>query len=370
MTVSTIYIRILFILSTVVSAIPALAENDITHEVGITAIALSASDSRIKNDETASADFWLYWQRPHGRWTLYVEGNTTPRAEGVSTLLGESNADAGTALDEARRGRVQLSALFYTHEWDTAHILALGMIDASAYLDVSRIANDENTQFLGVSFVNNPTIEFPDYSLGAAYEQRLEVAGMPVVRMVLTSSNGLADNPNVSYNQLLNVDDASKGVFAALRAGWKSSNALINFGVWTHTAPHYALDDPAKNDLRNYGAYLVAGILHERHALNFRFGAANPEVSKASSFAGVSYRFKNDPWVVGLGYALIRKSSHVTAALSDDTQHSEAYLRYQLAKGRFLTGSVQHIVNSNFDASSLLYDSRINVFGLRWTELW
>ena len=109
----------------------------------------------------------------HGRWTLHIEGNTTPRDDGVSTLIGESNADAGTALDDARRGRVQVSELYYTHAWQGARSLAIGMVDASAYLDISRIANDANAQFLGVSFVNNPVIEFPDYSLGMVYEQRL-----------------------------------------------------------------------------------------------------------------------------------------------------------------------------------------------------
>ena len=138
-----------------------------SYEAGLTAIALNTSDKRIKNEETASADLWLRWQMPSGRWALYLEGNTTPRTDGVSTVIGESNADAGTALDEIRRGRVQISVLDYTHNWDATRSLTVGMIDASSYLDVSRIANDENTQFLGVSFVNNPTIQFPDYAGGS-----------------------------------------------------------------------------------------------------------------------------------------------------------------------------------------------------------
>ena len=134
-------------------------DNNITYEAGVTAVALDTTDKRIKNEETASADLYLHWQRPNGMWTLYLEGNTTPLINGVSSILGESNADAGMALDERRQGRVQISSLYYTHDWDTSHTLTAGMIDASAFLDVSRIANDQDTQFLGVSFVNNPAIE-------------------------------------------------------------------------------------------------------------------------------------------------------------------------------------------------------------------
>jgi len=72
--------------------------------------------------------------------------------------------------------------------------LTVGLLDPSGYLDRRRITNDENVQFLGASFVNNPTIEFPDYTLGLVYE-RPGNAGGPQINAVLTSSNGLIDNP-------------------------------------------------------------------------------------------------------------------------------------------------------------------------------
>ena len=171
--------------------------------------------------------------------------------------------------------------------------------------------------------------------LGVAYEQKLESVGMPVVRLVLTSSNGLADNPNVSYNQLFSVNESHKGVFAAVRAGWKAENSLFNVGVWTHTAPHTALDEPTSTQLRNYGAYLVAGVLHDRHALNFRLEVTNPEVSRAAAFAGLSYRYKVDHWVAGLGYAHIRMSSHVTDSRVQTLGTARPICAISLPKGGF-----------------------------------
>lgn len=345
-------------------------DRKISYEASVTAIALASSDPRVLTDATGSADLWLHWVRPAGRWTLHVEGNTTPREEGVSTVIGESNADAGTALNEARQGRVQVSELFYTRTWDEARTGVVGMLDPSAYLDVSRIANDANTQFLGVSFVNNPTIEFPDYTLGLVYEQRLASAGLPVLRAVLAASNGLANNPKVSYSQLLNVGNRDKGVFAALRAGWTSPTALLSVGAWTHTAPHTALDDPARTDLRNYGGYVVTGMMRGRHALNLRLGAANPIISRASAFAALSYRYQHDPWTFGAGHAHIVLSNHVTNPALDDTRQSEVFARYQYVHNRYITASVQHIVNSNFDTSGAVYDRAISLLGLRWTLLW
>jgi hypothetical protein len=101
---------------------------------------------------------------------VYLEGNSTLDASRASSVLVETNADAGTALDPDRRGRVQLSELNYQLHRPAGRELTFGLLDASGYLDRTRITNDENVQFLGASFVNNPTIEFPDYTLGAVYQ--------------------------------------------------------------------------------------------------------------------------------------------------------------------------------------------------------
>ena len=157
----------------------------------------------------------------HGAWRLYIEGNSTPRANGVSSLLPEANTDAGSALDRDRRGRLQISELNYAHRFGKALTVTAGLLDVSGFFDQSRIASDENTQFLGVSFVQNPTIEFPDYALGLVIEQSWETN--TVWRAGLTSSNGLADNPNLSYAQLVNVGEDSKGVFAVTSLTWKNA---------------------------------------------------------------------------------------------------------------------------------------------------
>ena len=141
---------------------------------GATLTHQSTDDPRIRSEWSASADLVLTWTRAQGEWRIYFEGNSSPHANGVSTHLPEANADAGRALDNDRKGRVQISELAYAHQLSSAQTLTLGLLDITGYFDQSRIASDENTQFLGVSFVQNPMIEFPDYALGVVYEHTLD----------------------------------------------------------------------------------------------------------------------------------------------------------------------------------------------------
>lgn len=242
-------------------------------------------------------------------WNIHVEANTTPHTQGVSGLLPEANADAGSALDQDRRGRIQLSQLNFRHTFNPRQAFTTGLLDVSSHFDQSRIASDETTQFLGVAFTGNPAIEFPDYTLGLVYEHAL-TAG-PTLRIGIASSNGLADNPKHSYSQLVNLDANEKGLFAITSATWKNPAWLLRSGVWTHTADHDLLDGTG-GGRRNYGAYLLAGRQAGQHAFNLRMGIANQNVTQAAGFAGLSYRYLHKPFELGVGTARIFLSSQTS----------------------------------------------------------
>jgi hypothetical protein len=114
---------------------------------------------------------------------LYVEGNTTPFHDGVSRRIPEANTDAGTALNRSGEGRIQVSELRLIWPIFQGSHVHLGLLDATGFLDVSQIANDENLFFLGGPFVNNPTIEFPDYALGAGLDGGLTDNGRILPRL-------------------------------------------------------------------------------------------------------------------------------------------------------------------------------------------
>lgn len=332
---------------------------------GVTATGQFPDHQDLSSEWSGSADLVLTYLTARGHeWRFYGEANTSPRAGGVSTFLPEANADAGSAVDSDNDGRVQISEVSYRHLFAGDRSLTLGLVDISSYFDQSRIASDENTQFLGVPFVQNPTIEFPDYAFGMIYEH--QVASGTTLRAGLTSSHGLADNPSHSYAQLVDVDNADKGVFAAASAAWEKDRWVIRSGAWAHTADHESLDGQ-ETGLHNKGVFLLSGWRHGLHAVNIRLGLANRTVTRAAGFTALSYRYRREPVTLGLGVARIFLSPRETGADLDDTTQGEIYLRYRLRPSLLLTGDVQRLENSNFDASGELYDKAVSVYGVRLT---
>ena len=218
------------VLALIVLCTARVAGSEWNFSGGVTSTYQVTSDNRVDPEVVASADFVLQRMFKRGDLRLYIEANSTPRAQGVSALLPEVNTDAGSALNRQGDGRIQVSELAYHHMFGNQHEFTLGLVDVSGYFDRSRIASDENTQFLAASFVQNPAIDLPDYTLGAVYEH---TTGRDLIlRIGLTSSNGLADNPNLSYAQLLDVDENDKGVFAITSAAFNKLNWQMRAGTW------------------------------------------------------------------------------------------------------------------------------------------
>lgn len=330
---------------------------------GITGILLSANDDRIGTDQTASADFNIVRNTRRGSWLVYIEANTTLDENAASTVIVESNADAGTALDPDRDGRVQISELNYRLD-RTGERLTIGLIDPSSYLDRSRITNDENVQFLGVSFVNNPTIEFPDYTLGAAYE-RAARNRVPQINAVVTSSNGIADNPNLSYSQLIQVVEDNKGVFGALGVGWVNDAGLVRLGVWFNTRDHQEIGG-TDTDASNYGLYTVLGRSFGNHGVSLRLGLANDDVTAGSKFAALAYRVRWRDHALGIGAARTYLSHKETDPTLDDSTQVELFGRFALTPAAHVTLSVQRIKHSDFHALPADPRSAVTLAGARF----
>jgi len=327
----------------------------------------TTNESHIRNESAGSADLVVQRQYGSGTWLGHIETSTTPGSNGVSSMLPEANADIGSALDEDNEGRIQLSELYYTHLFSSDQIISAGLLDVSGFFEQSRLASDETTQFLGTFFSGNPTIEFPDYTLGIVYEAGLSHG--VVLRGALAGSDGLADNPERSYSQLLSVDDDDKGLFGIASASWKARSWLLRAGAWLNTADHQTLDMTSDNQA-NYGAYMLAGYKKNRHAANIRLGLANPDVSQAAAFASAAYRYQSGPYTAGAGVGRVFLSSQEPSTSLDDTDQYELFLRYTLRKGLFLTGDVQRIVNSDFGTSHDNRHQHATVYGVRLTWLY
>lgn len=347
------------------ASLPALA-GDIAWEGGVTAVFQDSDDSRVESEATLSLDLFASLPRASGEWLVYIEGSTTPNADGVSSFYPTVNGDARSVLTRSGSGSIQVSEFNYTFALaEGRRSLMLGLIDPSAWLDRGRIANDENVHFLNGSFVNNATIEFPDYTLGAVY-RRIANGAAPELTFILSGSDGILDMPDRSYQGLLDLTDQGRGVFAGFGAAWLRSEFSWRAGAWLRSDDHVHARDPTRTEM-NYGAYGVFGWLSGPHAVNVRAGIANDNVSITSEFVAVAYQHQTRFGLAGAGLARTFIADGFRGDGVDHAWDAELFLRIPVLGGDgHITPSLQYVRNPGFDASGAAASSRALVAGLRF----
>lgn len=266
----------------------------------------------------------------------YVEGNTSPRRDGVSTRIPFANMDAGTALGADGRGRIQISELRLAWSITERTVWHAGLMDLTGFLDVSRISNDENLFFLAQPFVNNPTIIFPDYALATTL-----VLGVPAlprgrIAVALASSHGLADNPSASHEDLFDLAAEGKGAFAAGRMRWEGDRWDGSLGMWLSTGDRSA-SAPPQQPLPTRGVYSVVGWTSGTHSLDGRVGLATGDAGD-EPFFGLTYLGSLGANVFGIGAA---RTPALPSFVDRNATHAEAFVRGRVAEVIYLTTSLQ-----------------------------
>lgn len=325
-------------------------------EAGVLVTWQSASDARIQDEFQGSADLVAEFALGAGVLAAHIEANSNPTEHGVSGLLGEVNADAGSAYNANGHGRVQLSELNYTRQAGPG-TLTVGLIDATGPLDNSDVANDADTQFLATGLNNNPTIEFPDYTLGLFYQLAIGQQDGTLV-LLAAASHGLADGPHARYEALFDIDEEGRGTFLA--AEWQQLHGwgVTRLGSWLHSGAHEA------DAGHNYGVYLSVDRQLGDAMLNLRLGAAREAASEAARFASLAAELAiADKLTLGTGIAWTGAAARLVDA--DDNLQSELYLRWQPSARLHVSPSVQYVRNSGFDGSGTAVDASVWVAGLR-----
>jgi hypothetical protein len=337
---------------------------EIVWEGGVTSIFQDADDSRVNSELTASADLFVTLPQSNGEWFLYIEASTSPDDDGVSAIYPTANADAGSVLDREGNSHLQVSEFHYTFHMSDDRRLMVGLVNPSAWLDRSRITNDENTHFLNGNFKNNATIEFPDYTLGAV--MRLSGSGSrPEVSLVIASSQGISDLPDRSYQELLDISADNRGAFVGADAKWLRGQTALRVGAWLRAEDHPVAGSTDESE-KNYGLYGVLGWHDAGNALNFRLGLANKDVSVATHFAALAYERSTAIGLLGLGVSKTRISNSFRQADLEDIAAAEAFLRIPIGDSNGqITPSVQYVQNPGFDALGATSSSSAVVAGVR-----
>lgn len=302
----------------------------------VNVVGQATANARTRSEVVGSLDFFTDLSMGPAVIHAYLEVGTTPRSRGVSTRMPFANMDAGTALSSEGRGRLQLSELRVAWPVGSGSVVHIGLMDLTGFLDVSRIANDENLHFLAQPFVNNPTIIFPDYVLGATVVLGHERLGDALFAFSLASSHGLADNPDASYEALMDLDAPGKGVFAAGRMEWEGDRWRGSLGVWGSTGTRTDLG-ATRRPLPTRGLFSVLGWSGDVHSLSGRIGlAAGTGVTE--HFVGLTYLGTLGANALGMGIA---KTPTLPHFVDSSTGHVEMFLRRRLVGPVHATGSVQ-----------------------------
>ena len=340
--------------------------SDIAWEAGVTAVIQDADDNRVDAELTASVDLFFTKADTRGEWLLYIEASSTPDSDGVSAIYPTANADAGSVLNRDGDGGIQVSEFNYTFGLNADRRLMVGLVNPSAWLDRSDITNDETTHFIGGSFKNNTTIEFPDYTLGAIVRW-LGSASQPEIVLVVASSDGIADLPDRSYQDLLNLSSDRRGIFVGADANWLGDQTSLRLGGWLRSDEHAVAGSPGDFE-DNYGVYGVFGWRAGDSAVNVRLGAANEDVSVATRFLAAAYERSMRYGLFGIGIARTRISNSFRQADLDDVTSAEAFFRFDIGDtGLQITPSVQHVQNPGFDTSGATFSSSALVTGVRFS---
>lgn len=325
----------------------AVQEQTPNLQIGLTWISSLADDSRVGGGNTLSMDFVVTKWFGKNMLTLYAEGSTTPPGQ---VVLEEGNGDAATALDSNSNGRFQISELHIKRYTPWGEYIYGPLIDAASYLDSSEVANDETSKFLAPALVNNTTMQMPDYTVGFALHYN-SVKKRPGFTLFLSSSHGLADNPDHSYSALYDLDAADKGGFVAVESYLNLQTSILRLGAWGrsdsgHHNGVYANADLYRGKLGNW---------------NLRWGQAQGEVSDVSDFSSISWEKEFAGKLLGLGYA-----DQISNGIHAST--TETYLRFILADGLELTPAVQWLVNPGFDSSGTDFNAHQTLYQLRLSK--
>lgn len=341
----------------------AQAESAFTYDGDINAIAQTSDDANLDASTEISADLFLHYKKSSWQVNLHIEGNITPASQSVTANLPESNADAFSVTDQYDNGRIQFSEMYvdYYSKQGTMQQLSFGLMDATAYFDTNAVMNDENTQFIAAPLGNNPTIEFPDYTLGATAILNFGLKPNTQTLIGLFSGEGLADDAQHNYSETFKVDPNKKGLFVITETQLvETTSHHVSGGVWLHSGDHTDINHPNKTDLNNYGAYLTGDHTMGENTLALRLGYSRPEVNDLNKFVGLGIEHQyNAKWTTAAAASFQFASSE--AKQTDDTQAYEVYARYQPGQPEFyITPSIQYLTKTALNKDVLVGNLRLS----------
>ena len=255
--------------------------------------------------------------------------------------------------------------------------ISIGKLDMTGIFDATAYADDECSQFLNTSLVDDPTIPFPSHGLGA------------VIRWDITDSwyltggiaDAEADSAEAGFTTAFGQEDY---FFYAVETGHTISfnsdkgpmQGTYRVGVWIdyQDKTHIVDSSVRRGDAGFYTS--CDQMLYRENADDdqglggfFRYGWADGKYNSITNFVSFGFQYKGlfdgrNEDVLGAGYSRGYFSNDDSATYPDNYESvTEVYYNMQIADWLALSPNIQYVVNPS-DGSGTQIDDAF-VIGLR-----
>lgn len=290
---------------------------------------------------------------------VHAEGGW-PDTEGIDAV--SVGSAFGVNADAIGNRSLDIIELFYEGAifGDSFNLMA-GKIDFTWVFDRSAYADCECTQFLNAAFVDNPTIPFPEYSLGVI------ITYSPTDCWYLMGgvADAQADGRETGLRTTFHNEDYFLYIFeAGIRSELNSANGPLQgnyrVGLWNDPQPksHSDAADYYRDDV---GFYLSCDqmLIKENADLEdaqglgtfFRYGYADGRKNDITNFWSAGFQYQGlvedrDADVLGIGFAQGIFSDRASVTYTEDYESAlELYYNALVTPWVNISPSVQYITN-------------------------
>ena len=200
--------------------------------------------------------------------------------------------------------RKYLLEAFYQFDNDMLNF-TIGLIDSTAFIDGNEYANDEHTQFLNPSLVNNPIALLPSYNLGVNLKLKL------------------TDNLETDILYMENKPDSGNVGVIEFDYSYKNLNIRLYYYYLFGSSEYKGFGFSSDYTYKNLGFF-------------FRVGKNNVDFKNFYSF-GFTYNLER-LGSLGLGYSFLYNNQD-----SNNLKAVELYHKYRISKYISFTTDLQYL---------------------------
>ena len=255
--------------------------------------------------------------------------------EGIGGFSPDSEIDNISVLNSDDARRINDKELNIREAWMSTQLfeqeltIYAGMLDLTNYFDANMVANDETSQFITDTLVNNPLLGAPSNGGGitAVYDPKTGMTFKVGVQSGDSSTNSLAEE-----------------VYSVVEVGYLSNFGIIpegNYRAW------YRFNDDLRKSNTAYG-FSIDQKITQFLTLFGRFGHRfrSDQFSEDDFFYSGGFQYKNqytlnpwDYWAVGF--------QHTDLATGVEESLVEGYYNFFLSETFNASFHLQYLIDSN-----------------------